>query len=77
MPAWKYPHRIKIGIEKTTGYYTILDQIKKQNKELIKKIALGAFCVIVILLMIFGLLSGMFKGNDQDTSSQAIALFFR
>lgn len=54
-----------------------LDQIKKQNKELIKKIALGAFCVIVILLMIFGLLSGMFKGNDQDTSSQAIALFFR
>ena len=54
-----------------------LDQIKKQNKELIKKIALGAFCVIVILLMIFGLLSGMFKCNDQDTSSQAIALFFR
>lgn len=54
-----------------------LEQIKRKNKELIKKIALGAFCVITILLLIFGLLSGMFKGNVQDTSSQAIALFFR
>ena len=27
-----------------------LEQIKRKNKELIKKIALGAFCVITILL---------------------------
>lgn len=54
-----------------------LEEIKRKNKGFLKKMGLGAFCVIVILLLVFGLLAGMFSGNNTDnSSSQTIISFF-
>ena len=47
-----------------------LTSLKKKTKVITKKILLGAFCIIVILLMVFGLLAGaIFKDENSESDS--------
>ena len=44
-------------------------QLNKKVKEWIKRILFGAFCIAIILLMVFGLLSGVIFNKDEENSS--------
>ena len=46
-----------------------LNSFKRKSKVVIKKILLGAFCITVILLMVFALLANAFRKDDLDSSS--------
>ena len=48
-----------------------LKEFNNKSKQLVKRVLLGVFCVVTILLMVLGLLAGIFYSKNDDEESSA------